>query len=219
MEGLNSHPDIDCWFEYFSVLNKRGASGPDQLAWFREFVEESKSGTGKVRGFKTKLKDVLDREGFHESLKTSDTLIVHMQRSNVVKQTVSFFNSMRLHDQTGDWNLYDADRELGTLVVNAEKFDEWLKATARQAKEEERFLSTLPNRILSINYEEMLRDERRIFGRVFSFVGVAPREVKGKALKVSSDRLRDVLGNFNELYSRYKGTPYQSMFDEIEVTQ
>ena len=65
----------------------------------------------------------------------------------------------------------------------------------------------------------MLRDERKIFERVFSFVGVPCREVKGKALKVSSDQLRDVLGNFDELYSRYRDTPYQPMFDEIETTQ
>jgi hypothetical protein len=63
----------------------------------------------------------------------------------------------------------------------------------------------------------LLLNEAATLERVFSFLGVAYQPVQGKAVKSTSDDLRDVLANFNDLRAHYAGTTYQTMIDEVLI--
>jgi hypothetical protein len=78
-------------------------------------------------------------------------------------------------------------------------------------------MSSLGRPTLQLYYEDMLRDETAFMGRVFDFLNVTPRAVKGKTLKNTSDDLREAVPNFDVLRARYIGTRYEAMFDEVMV--
>ena len=50
---------------------------------------------------------------------------------------------------------------------------------------------------------------------MFAFLDVPERAVQSKTLKHTSDDLRQVITNFDDLRARYTGTRYASMFDEV----
>jgi LPS sulfotransferase NodH len=214
MEALGSHPDVYCRMEYFAMLKQRRKTAEDQLTWLKRFYTLPPPEPRQVLGFKTKLADVLDRNGFAGVLKDHSAHIIHLQRRNRVKTTISFFNSVRLADSTGDWNLYDGSRRLTPLTIEPTKFDAWLKGVEKAAQDEMRFVEALELPTLSLCYEEMLEDEQKTLERIFSFLGLESRIIKGRAIKATSDNLRDAVENFDALKSRYEGTRYESMFEE-----
>jgi len=70
---------------------------------------------------------------------------------------------------------------------------------------------------LILSYEELLKNQDVFLQRVFSFLEVEIRPVTGKTLKITSDDLRDVIDNFDDLRARYRGTQYEPMFDEVII--
>jgi hypothetical protein len=68
---------------------------------------------------------------------------------------------------------------------------------------------------LQLFYEDMLVDQHGFMQRVFDFLEVKAHAVQAKTLKNTSDNLRDVIENFDELRLQYEGTPYAAMFDEV----
>ena len=214
MEALGSHPDVCCWMEYFATLKQRRKTAEEQLAWLKRFYTLPLPEPCQAIGFKTKLADVLDRNGFAHVLKDHSAHIIHLQRRNLVKMTVSFFNSVRLADSTGNWNLYDRSRRLSPITIEPKEFDAWLRDVEKVAQDEMRFVQTLELPTLSLCYEELLVNEQKVFERIFSFLGLESRVIKGRAIKATSDNLRDAVENFDALKSRYVGSRYKSMFEE-----
>ena len=70
---------------------------------------------------------------------------------------------------------------------------------------------------INIVYEELLMDKEQTLKKVFDFLNVPQRSVHEKTLKNTSDDLRDVVLNFDELRSLYIGSDYESMFEEVLV--
>jgi LPS sulfotransferase NodH len=218
VEALDNHPSVRAAPEKMAALIQKKQGAPEQLQWARQFLAPAANGTPySAIGFKTKLQDVLDPDGMTALLQELSARIIHMRRRNTVKMTVSLFNSVRLKDTTGDWNLYDKTKTLPPLTIDLQKFDEWLKITERKVREEVAFITSLALPTLTVYYEDLLLNETATLEQVFSFLGVGYQPVQGKAVKSTSDDLRDVLANFNDLRAHYAGTTYQPMFDEVLV--
>jgi hypothetical protein len=64
-------------------------------------------------------------------------------------------------------------------------------------------------------YEDLLVNRDKVLSQVFDFLGVDPFPVQGKTLKNTSDDLKEVILNFEQLRSKYLGTKFESMFDEV----
>jgi hypothetical protein len=77
------------------------------------------------------------------------------------------------------------------------------------------YVHSLRQPTLNLSYEDLLQDRNASLGQVFSFLGTAPLPVQGITLKNTRDNLREAVLNFNELRTRYVGTPYEPMFDEV----
>ena len=133
MEALDSHPGITCCFEHLATLKRRKITAAEQLQWARRFLIDGKGSDAQIRGFKTKLRDVLDLDRFGRMLREIGARIIHLQRRNTIKATVSFFNSVRLRKITGDHNLYDRQVDLASIVIDRDEFEEWLKAAEQTA--------------------------------------------------------------------------------------
>lgn len=212
-EVLDSHPSVYAMGEKFAELKSKGPVR--QLAAMRKFFEELPDGDFAAIGFKTKLRDVADRRKFAELLQEHKVQVIFLGRRNIVKHVVSCFNSQRLYDATGDWNLYrDSDR-LSSFRIDPEEFANWLRKFDEGRKALEEFVMALQLPTLCLYYEDLLAEREKSVALALSFLRVPVAPLQGRTKKNTSDDLRDVVNNFDELRSKYIGTPYGEMFDEV----
>ena len=214
---LNSHPEIATVYERFSVMRQKGQNAREQLTWAREFFTPPFIGRTAAMGFKTKLVDVLDPEGFAQLLHEKECRIIHMRRRNLVKAVISKINAKRLYQATGNWNLYDKSDRRPPLEVDPEHFADLLQEREELDEELNTYIEQLDLPKLAVCYEGLLQDRDGVLEAIFAFLNVRQYPVEEKTMKHTRDDLRQALRNFDELRARYEGTEYGPMFDEILV--
>jgi hypothetical protein len=101
------------------------------------------------------------------------------------------------------------------MNIDPSEFDTYLREREDAERELNEFVSSLDLPTMRIYYEDLLVDRDEVLEEVFSFLEVPPHVVHTKTMKNTSDDLRDVVLNFDELQSFYVGTPYESMFEEV----
>jgi len=212
---LASHPQVRVVYERFAVLRQQGAGAQAQLGWAASYLKPPLVGRAAAIGFKTKLVDVLDRDGFAALLRARACHILLMRRQNHVKAVVSRINARRLHDVTGNWNLYDSADRMPPMQVDPAEFDRYLQERAAAERELQDYVARLELPTLRLVYEEMLVDRAAALARVFEFLQVRPVALQGRTLKHTPDDLRQVVLNFDEMVQLYAGTAYEPMFREV----
>jgi len=95
---LQTHPEIKADYERFAVLKQKGANGAQQLEWAYQLFSPPLIGRIGAIGFKTKLVDILDEDGFTKLLYEKNCHIIQMTRRNLVKAVVSRINARRLFE-------------------------------------------------------------------------------------------------------------------------
>jgi hypothetical protein len=207
---LNSHPDILALSEEIKDMDKNA-----QLDWTRKFLTPPLITQHAVRGFNVKLVHIGNMDAFSDLLREQDCIIIHMVRRNRVKAVVSRINGNRLYEKTGMWGLFDEKKRLPPFEIDLQQFDEYLKHREQVDNELEAYVNQLGLPVLKIYYEDLMADESEFLKNIFNYLEVRPYPVKGKTLKITSDDLRKDILNFEDLRSRYTGTTYEPMFDEI----
>lgn len=216
---LMSHPEIKADYERLAVLRQEGAKAEDQLAWIRSYFTPGLVNRYEAVGFKTKLVDVLDRDGLTRVLQDNHCRVIQMHRRNFVKAVVSRINARRLYEASGKWNLYDQKDRMPAFDIDPDIFEQYLQEREQAESELIAYVDQLGLPALKIVYEDLLVNSAMILAQVFNHIGVHPFQVQSKTLKHTSDNLRDVVLNFDELRSGYEGTKYATMFDEVLVSQ
>ncbi len=214
---LASHPAIEMVYERFAVMLQRGDGAAEQMAWAREYFTPPLIGRRAAMGFKTKLVDVLDLNGFATLTREKRCHIIRMQRRNMVKAVVSRINARRLYEATGKWNLYDKSDRVPPAAIEPAELHQYLEEREQAEQALNDYVRGLQLPTLPIAYEELLVDRDAVLASVFSFLGVEPHPVTAKTMKHTRDDLREVVTNFDELRASVAGTPYQAMFDEVLV--
>lgn len=214
---LNSHPDIEAIYERFAVLQQKGASASEQISWAKEFFTPPIIGKAKARGFKTKLVDVLDLDGFSALLQQKQVRIIQMRRRNRIKAVISRINARRLYETTGNWNLYDKKDRMPPMDIDLDIFNQYLKEREDADNELQEYVEKLQLPTMRIVYEDLLVVKEQTLEQVFAFLNIPNKPVQEKTIKHTSDDLRDVVLNFDQLRAQYVDTPYANMFDEVLV--
>ena len=214
---INSHPEIVAVTEKFDALRQMGKGAQDQLEWAEKFLTPPLIGRNQAIGFKTKLVDVLDRDGFAELLHRYQCRIIQLQRRNSIKAVVSTINARRQWENSGNWNLLNESDRLSAFTVDLDEFSNLLQQREAWDQDVEHYVQRLQLPTLRLFYEDLLEDQDVFIQRAFSFLEVKPQPVQGKTLKNTRDNLREVVLNFDELRAKYVNTPYEPMFDEVLV--
>lgn len=215
--ALASHPEILALRERFAQLRHQGKTATEQLEWARAFWTPSPIGPHAAIGFKTKMIDILDPYSFAGLLEEKRGKVIQLLRRNTVKGAISTINARQLHAASGNWNLLnEADRQ-PTSAIDPDDLQQEITRRETWDRELIDYVKLINRPTLHLYYEELLRDEAAFMGRVFDFLHVAPKSVKGKTLKNTSDDLREATPNFDALRARYAGTHYEAMFDEVIV--
>lgn len=211
--SLDSHPKVHALEEALVRLKKEGHEAQER--WIRKALTPPLIGRWGSIGFKTKLRDISDPARFSALLKELDVKIIHMQRKNRVKVTVSEINCNILHQKTNYYNIYKEEDRLAPVSIDVEQFKRVLKMREDLDSQLKHFVEELRLPTLELYYEDILRDEADVLHRTYNFLGVPPILTKGTSFKNTSDNLREALLNFDELRAEFIGTPYENMFDEV----
>jgi LPS sulfotransferase NodH len=209
---LNSHRQIRARGEELRVAGKSG--GVDgQIERVRKNLSFPRLLPIRAVGFKTKLRDVIDRHAFADTLRDLSPKVIHMTRRNVIKHTVSMFNAERIHEATRRWNVRDQeDIELPPIFVDPAHFEKRLQGRIERERELAEFIARLGLPVYEIEYDDLLRNEQAVLKGVFDLLGVKNLPTKSSLKKATSDELREAIVNYDELRSHFRGTPYESMF-------
>jgi hypothetical protein len=214
-QALSSHPEIAPGAEWEPLAGK---DKDQQLRAVRKFLTQPPYGYHPAVGFKTKLKVVESPEGLARLLRELGARIIVLQRRNSIKHVVSQLNAHRIHEATGFWNLYKTEDRLPPATIDVAEFDRRLEQVEKEKRELETYANNLDLPTLFLNYEDLLVDQRATLERVFSFLGIRFEPTQSKCHKNTSDDLREAVSNIDELRTRYVGTPYEQMFDEVLVS-
>lgn len=213
--ALSQHPQVWAFGEGLSPRKEKGVEV--QNAWLNSFFSSPEAINYKAWGFKTKLVDILDRVHFEALLDEKNIHVILLKRRNIVKQTISWINSIRVAEATGDYNIYsDSDRP-SLPYVDLDDFDEKLRIVESQAARFEKYTSSLNVPVLTLLYEDILVDDDLMMERILSFLNVPLIPLEAKTKKVTSDDLRSAILNFEELKQHLSNTEYQSFVDEVLI--
>lgn len=212
VSALDAHPDVEAKGEVLDGLRPKGVEA--QRAWVERYLRGPAIGRSKAIGFKTKLRDVLDQDAFTAAVESYNTRIIVLDRRNDVKHAVSRITARVLRDRTGRWNRYEGSEALGLLQIDADDFASRLSAVEEEKETIRSYVAGLDRPHLQIDYEDLCLDPPATFKKVFEYLGVRSVPVAGATLKNTSDDLREVISNFDEIRTAYVGTPYESMFDD-----
>ena len=128
-------------------------------------------------------------------------------------------NSRRLKNATNDYNLYSQNDRLAPITMDLDKFDDMLLFREKLDSKLEAYVNDLKLPTMTLYYEDLWTDDCSALKSTYNFLGLPFKQTQGKCLKNTSDDLREVIINFDELRSRYIGTPYESMFDGITISK
>ncbi|MFU8773197.1 MAG: hypothetical protein ACNA8H_12350, partial [Anaerolineales bacterium] len=180
---LMSHPHIHAIYERFAVLKGKGVTAQEQLAWADEFYRVPLLSRKSALGFKTKLVDILDLDGFSDLLLRRNIRIIQMQRRNRVKAVISRINAARLHELSGNWNLYDESNRLPPMEVDLTQFERYLKEREAADNELDDYVNRLDLPKHKIVYEDLLVDKDNTLKELLDFLKVANLPLQAKTLK------------------------------------
>lgn len=215
--ALKSHPQILALTEKLDAMRKEGKSAADQLEWTRSILTPPLMGQHRAMGFKTKLLDVLDPEGFAAILRERKCRIIQLQRRNTVKAVVSTINARRQWEVSGNWNLLNESTRLPAFAVDPGEFQALLAQREEWDRQVEDYTERLQLPTLRLWYEDLLTDETAFVDKAVTFLTGQTRQLQGGTLKNTGDDLKTAILNFDDLRQRYAGTRYETMFDEVQV--
>lgn len=211
IDMLNSHSDIIAERELLVPLT----DSESEYNCLNSLYTKKREANISAVGFKTKLTDVYDVKQFGRILDEFDTKIIYLYRDNIVKQTISRINRKRLHEDRQHHNLERGDDKLPSFSIKPEEFEKWLDETYNRSIEIHQYMHNVKRPQLRISYEDLLNNHDLVFKRIFDFIEVESKKMKSELIKNTSDNLKDVLINYDELKGIYKNTKFEKMFHSV----
>jgi LPS sulfotransferase NodH len=216
---LNSHPDICCHGEVFSMPLIRGFVGlrqgekspvlhkmqhlrkSDPLGYLREYVFYP--GPFKAIGAKILYDDLLAPEWkvvFDAILADRDLRIVHLFRENRLKRFLSHYITRvtNVHVVT---DLKDRP-PVEPIWVSPKDCVHDIEQVEQLENQFRDFFHEHP--VFEITYEQIVGNRK--LDELQRFLGLGPATLRTKTVKLNSDKLQDLLKNYGELEQAFRGT-------------
>ena len=197
---LQSHPRSLCEGERLVGLDSAEA----QERWIDRFYR--RRFRIRAMGFKTKLKDVHDREVLAACLRRHGADVICMRREDVLRQAISVLRARELKSRFGVWNRNVDTPDLGPSRIDLGELDRVIADCLRQREELERYVSELDLPATVVNYEQLLADLPGTMGPILDRLGVRRRTLLASTRKNTDDRLERIIVNYDELRTHLAGT-------------
>lgn len=212
---LDSHPDIYCEGEHLHLRRNVFFGIRSVLAYADGRSRMSKAG---AYGFKFKIyqltpQGIHDPAAFLQALHKRGWKIIHLWRQNVLRQVLSNFvleRRGRAHLEVGK----KLDTSLFPFHVDIEFLMFLVEERMRMLKQEADVLRNLPH--LEIVYErDLLAPAARPISltRLLTFLGLSEKPLITKLQRVSTENLREMIENYDELQAEVIARGYERFLD------
>lgn len=197
IDALASHPQAVARGEGLVRLLPGGASA--QLAWTQAFFAKRRPAKYLAAGFKTKLSDVLDADGFAACLTSVGCRIVHLDRLDVFKQAVSWMRADLLYAERGIYNTRDVASRPSAMRLDPDVFERRLRLLEEGRDALQAYIDGLKLPTLHLSYERLFESCETVLMDLQAFLGLPPRALTSAYVKVTSDDLAADVPNLGEL--------------------
>ena len=207
---LASHPQIECDGEILS--HPLYVTTPGRLVRDRAKLFSSKAYGFKIRPRHYADQGIANPGAFLGGLHADGWRVLHLERRNLLRIALSWVTN----DQTGVVHRTFRDRRRTPRARHIPP-DALLRQLARVSHDtavEQAALAGVPH--LRLVYEDdLLREDTReaTMNRVFEYLGLPPAPVSTRYVRLTSDRLEDVVENHQELKTALRGTAYERFLD------
>ena len=208
VSSLSSHPDIDVRGEILVGMK----SSLQHRELMNTFGKPPRS--GRARGFKTKLKDVEDKPELARLINDHEIKVIHMARKDLLKLAVSRINARRLKDQLGQWNRDEKTERLPAFEIDVNTMEASLLTCHDAVEELELFMADLSTEVLTIEYDDILKDSSACIHDVLGFLEVDQCELESSVRKNTNDDLSKVILNYTELRRSMENGRWASCFTD-----
>jgi len=205
--SLDSHPNISMKGEFLA-----GEDSKAQEKIIRNLYSKVPNGIQAI-GFKTRLRQIIDRKKFLELMDEFEVKVIVMYRRNLIKLALSEVNSLRLFKKYGKWNLFEGKKPLPLFAPTIEEFDKTFQSRKAYEEKLQAFMTEIKRDMIVRDYQDLLDDREKLFNEFFEFFGVEPFPLKSPIRKNTSENMREILLNYDEIKNYYSDTPYAKMFD------
>ena len=217
---LSQHPEMEFFGEHLASLYQKGWRV--QQNWINDVYDHlaeqqiatPDTSTLRCIGFKTKLRDVRDPDLLRELLIERDVQVIRMRRRNRIKQAISSIRAMALADRAGIYNINEktSTPRIPAGTIEPDKLLEVLEWIDGYEKILDVFVESLPLKVLTIDYEDLLGNRNLVLAHTCQFLGISTFCPRDTVIKHTSDDLRQDVVNFDQLVSHFAGTGHAEMF-------
>lgn len=172
-------------------------------------------GRFKAAGFKFKYEE-LSNPLFHPArtyvMRNTNIRIIHMTRQNIWKRFLSEYIALNVT------KAFNSTAE--AIVVPSTSFRIPVKAVEAALNKTVEWQDQMHrlfgrHQSIGVTYEDFSVDPDATFARITDFLGVSRMEFRPSTKKIKSGKSpRELILNYDEIVSTFKGTPFEPMFSE-----
>ncbi len=214
IDALAQQPGVKAGMELLAEY--MGGGHQSQVDFAHEFYTKDLRPNCVAVGFKTKLRDICNTNGFAKIITDLEMKVIRLTRRNKVTGTISALNAKRLEDTYGAWNLEKGMSKLPPFHLNIKDFDDRIKFKKDKVQQLDEFIDTLGKPVLEIAYEDLNDDPESTLKAIADWISIDLKEdiLAGVTVKKAMpNKIYECITNYDELSEHLQGTEYKWMLD------
>jgi LPS sulfotransferase NodH len=223
---LNAHPEILCHRELFHLQTIDYNVDIGNEIGFPTIEERDRN----IELFLAKIwqqnlnKKAVGFKIFRNQNPTVNSLLIKDKQVQKIvltrKNKIKTYVSLLLAKKHNEWIIdektapQDKERKQGVVKINLESLQNWIQVHDRYYESIRQALEKSKQSFLEISYEDLIgADNELVKSNVLKFLGVSiqPHLLRASLKKQNSDRLVDLISNFEELEKKLSGTELASL--------
>mgnify|MGYP001053021869 CR=1 FL=1 len=211
LEFLNSHPRIYIQGEIFSKLNGRNYKNVLNSVFSKQpyYI--------KATGFKIFYYHPLDDDDsnlWNDLIKMKELYVIHLKRRNILRTLISrkIAGNTNVYGQYKlSKNIYKTKKEK-IVEFSKNELENGFKQTRKWENDgDEKFNK---HSFITIYYEDLVKNFEYEFKRITNFLDLRYIKPKNKLKKQNPEKTHSILANYKKLKDSFKGTNWQSFFED-----
>lgn len=213
---LNCHPEIYCDVEIFHLVYCRSKILFPEL-YIKSRSKKAARANKPVYGFKVKISQLTLEHKYKDHRKIFLNLLdkgwkfLYLRRENYLRHKLSTMYAV----ETNIFHLKkneNVSRE--KIKVDCQKLLDGITFGEHIYKTEEEILKGIPH--LKLTYEKDIQDNSKhqeTADKIFKYLNLQPHTVKTDLKRVSSENLKDIILNYDEVHDFFIKTEYMKYFN------
>ena len=202
---LQSHPKIKAYGGRFMRL---GGKSCEEVR--KEIFPQKSNMTIGFKLFYTHPLDSGDKSIWNTIEEDTTFRIIHLQRKNLLRAHISKLVALKtdVWINSGERIPLEARSvhvDVEIMLADLDRVSKLIKETRSKFKN---------HKTIEVAYEDIIGRREETINRILSFLGVNQMRLQSRLKKINTEKLKDIVLNFEELKKSLEGTEYASMLDD-----